>query len=75
MTASWMIVSLWLLLSGGIADRVLPAAARSPAAPVRLLLFYLIVTALTVVALWVQLENDEAPGRSFPPGRRRQLSD
>ncbi|MFL5274365.1 MAG: hypothetical protein ACJ79E_20070 [Anaeromyxobacteraceae bacterium] len=68
-------MSLWLLLSGGIADRVLAAAARSPAAPVRLLLFYLIVTALTVVALWVQLENDEAPGRSFPPGRRRQPSD
>jgi hypothetical protein len=75
MTRTLMIVSLWLLLCGGIADRALASAAGSPAAPLRLLLFYLIVTALTVVALWVQLEDDEAPGRSFPPGRRRQLYD
>jgi hypothetical protein len=71
MTRTTVIVSLWLLLSGGIGDRVL-AAGRS-LSPVRLLFFYFAVTTLTALALWLQLENDEAPRRNLPPGRHRRL--
>jgi hypothetical protein len=58
------IVTMWLLLLGSIRDALL-AGGRSPS---RLLLLYLAVTALTAVALWVELADRPATGRGAPGG-------
>lgn len=61
-----VIVSVWLLLTGAIGDAVLGGSdPRRP--PAFLLVFYFAVSALTAVALWVELGEDEDP----PPRRRR----
>ncbi len=65
MTRATVIVSLWLLLTGGIGDAIL----QSERSPLGLLAFYFVISILTALALWLQFKGD-APraGR----GRRRR---
>ena len=56
MTRASVIVSLWLLLTGGIGSAVLSGEHS----PLRLLVFYFAISILTAVALWLQLK-EEAP--------------
>jgi hypothetical protein len=59
-----LIVSVWLLLTGAIGDAVLRGGdPQRP--PALLLLFYLVVSTLTAVALWAEF------GEDAPPRRRR----
>jgi hypothetical protein len=68
MTRATVIVSLWLLLMGGIGDAVL-AADRSP---LRLLAFYLTISVLTSLTLWMQFREEDAPrARRFRRRRER----
>ncbi|HVI75974.1 MAG TPA: hypothetical protein VM683_13400 [Anaeromyxobacteraceae bacterium] len=69
MTRATVIVSLWLLLTGGIGDAVL-IADRSP---LRLLGFYFIISVLTVLALWTQFREDDAPRAGMSRRRRDRL--
>ncbi len=71
MTRVSVIVSAWLLLTGGIGDAVL-AGDRSRAG---LLVLYFAVSALTTLAVWVELEKPAAPRRRFQPRRRRRVYD
>lgn len=66
MTRASVIVSLWLLLTGGIGDAVL-SGERSPLA---LLAFYFGISLLTALALWLQFKSD-AP-RAGASRRRRE---
>lgn len=69
MTRISIVVSMWLVMTGGIGDAVLSAGrARWP-----LLALELAVSALTVVALWVSL--DGAPTPDDAAARDRHLYD
>jgi hypothetical protein len=67
MTRSSVILTLWLLFTGGIGDELL-GAGRSP---LRLLPVYAFVSALTAFALWLELRED-AP-RAGPRRRRARF--
>jgi hypothetical protein len=69
MTRATVIVSLWLLLTGGIGEDVL-VADRSP---LRLLGFYFIISVLTALALWMQFREDDAPRAGMSRRRRDRL--
>lgn len=68
MTRVSIVVSMWLVMTGGIGDAVLAGSgARWP-----LLALELAVSALTAVALWVALDG---PPDGDDPGRGRHLYD
>ncbi len=69
MTRATVIVSLWLLLTGGIGDAVL-LGDRSP---VRLLAFYFAISLLTALALWLQFRDDDAPRAGSSRHRRERF--
>jgi hypothetical protein len=53
-TRATVIVSLWLLLTGGIGDAVL----QGERSPLGLLAFYFAISILTALALWLQFKGD-----------------
>jgi hypothetical protein len=71
MTRVSVIVSAWLLLTGGIGDAVL-AGDRSR---VGLLALQLALSVLTALAIWVELEKPPERRRPFPPRRHRRAYD
>jgi hypothetical protein len=62
MTRAGAIVSMWLLLSGGIRE----AAVARPRAALAFLAFYLALAALTSLAVWLALDEGEAPRPTSP---------
>jgi hypothetical protein len=54
MTRASVIVSLWLLLIGGIGSAVLSGEHS----PLRLLVSYFAISILTAVALWLQFKEE-----------------
>lgn len=69
MSRASVIVSLWLLLTGGIGDAVL----RGDRSPLWLLAFYFGTSLLTALALWVQFRDDDAPRAGMSRRRRERL--
>jgi len=69
MTRASVIVSLWLLLTGGIGDAVL----FGEHSPIRLLAFYFTISILTAVALWFQFRDDDALRAGMSRRRRERL--
>jgi hypothetical protein len=72
MTRVSAIVSVWLLLTGGVGDAVLGSGAHPR---LGLLLFHFAASALTALALWVELARDDPPARGWPPPRCRRAYD
>jgi hypothetical protein len=66
-----IIVSVWLLVTGGIGEEVLAGAPQRglPA----LLLLQLAVTVLTALALWAEFDDDAPPAGRFRRRRSRWL--
>jgi hypothetical protein len=69
MTRATVIVSLWLLLTGGIGDAVL----QGDRSPFLLLSFYGTTSAMTAVALWLQFRDEGAPSSGLSRRRRNRL--
>jgi hypothetical protein len=72
MTRVSAIVTMWLLLTGGVGDAVLQGGGGSRLA---LLLFHGAASALTALALWVELAREDRPARRWPPPRYRRAYD
>jgi hypothetical protein len=72
MTRVSVIVSVWLLLTGGVGDAVLSASER---ARIWVLLLHFIVSVLTAAAVWVELAREAPPARRWPPARYRRAYD
>jgi hypothetical protein len=66
-----VIVSAWLLLTGGVGEEVL--AGAPPGGLGRLLAFHLAASALTALALWVEFDDDASPAGRLRPRRARWL--
>ncbi|GEJ56415.1 hypothetical protein [Anaeromyxobacter diazotrophicus] len=69
MTRASVIVSLWLLLTGGIGD----AALTGDRSPLWLLAFYFGISLLTAGALWLEYRDDDAPRAGLSRRRRERL--
>lgn len=68
MTRATVIVSIWLLLTGSIGEELL-SAGRSR---VWLFAFYLGISVLTALALWLQFREDDDAPRAGRTRRRRE---